>query len=83
MDKSDVKILMKDINIIWDNLTDIEDYLQSMYNPLNKVECNIFNNVIKMLSRTKHVTMITQRDISSILVRDNIEDAINDKHNNL
>ena len=72
MDKDDAKLLIKDTDVIWDNIIDIEDYLQSIYNPINKSECNTFNNVIKMLSKIKHVVMITQRDILSIAVLDNI-----------
>ena len=79
MDKSDAKILMEDTNAIWDNLIDIEDYLQSMYNPLNRTECNIFNKVINMLSRIKHITMVTQRDILSSAVLDNIGDTTKDE----
>lgn len=72
MDKNDTRLLIKDTDVIWDNVIDIEDYLQSMYNPMNKSECNVFNNVIKMLSKIKHVVMITQRDVLSIAVLDNI-----------
>ena len=79
MDKNDAKILMEDTNAIWDNLIDIEDYLQSMYNPMNKSECNVFNKIIEMLSRIKHVTMVTQRDILSIAVLDNIGEMTKDE----
>ena len=72
MDKDDAKLLIKDTDVIWDNIIDIEDYLQSIYNPINKSESNAFNNVIKMLSKIKHVVMITQRDILSIAVLDSI-----------
>lgn len=79
MDKNDARLLIKDTDVIWDNVIDIEDYLQSMYNPMNKSECNVFNKIIEMLSRIKHVVLVTQRDILSIAVLDNIEEMTKDE----
>ena len=63
MDKNDTRLLIKDTDVIWDNVIDIEDYLQSMYNPMNKSECNVFNNVIKMLSKIKPVVMTNEFEL--------------------